>query len=97
MVPEQQPWQERDEVLDGLHTEAEQDASTVQSILEARPPEGHPVQIMPDYPNVAPVTPTGIDAGSVATAGLMAGVVLVEAGRRIHDMLKQRRGAGHAG
>lgn len=87
---------ERDEVLDGLHNEAEQDASTVQSILEAHPPEGYPVQVMPDHPNVAPVTPTGIEAGSVAAAGLVVGVVLVETGRRFHDMVRRRRGEGHA-
>lgn len=53
---------EKDEVLDGLHSEAEQDTSTIQSILEARPPEGHPVQVV----------------------------------RRFHDMVRRRRGAGHA-
>jgi hypothetical protein len=87
---------EKEDVLDGLHSETEQDFNTIQSVLEAHPPEGHPVQGMPDYPNVAPVVPAGIDAGSVAAAGLMAGVVLVEAGRRFHDMLRQRRETDHA-
>ena len=87
---------EEDDVLDGLHSQVEEATNTIQSILEAHPPEGHPVQVMPDHPNVAPVVPAGIDAGSVATAGLMAGVVLVEAGRRFHDMLRQRREADHA-
>jgi hypothetical protein len=87
---------EKEDVLDGLHSEIEQDTHNIQSILEAHPPEGHPVQVVPDYPNVAPVVPAGIDAGSVATAGLMAGVILVEAGRRFHDMLRQRRETDHA-
>lgn len=87
---------EKDDVLDGLHSEIEQDTNTIQSILQAHPPEGHPVQVVPDHPDVAPAVPAGIDAGSVAAAGLMAGVVLVEAGRCFHDMLRQRREADHA-
>jgi hypothetical protein len=85
---------ERDEVLDGLHSEAEQDANTVQSILAARPPEGHPVQVVPDTPQLAPVTPAGLDAGMMASSGLMVGVMLVELGRGFHKMLKHRKEVG---
>lgn len=79
---------ERDEVLDGLHEELEQYANTAQSILEARPPEGHPVQIVSDSPQMTSVMPAGIDAGAIASAGLMVGVVLVELGHRFHERLK---------
>jgi hypothetical protein len=82
---------ERDEVLDGLHGEAEQDATTVQSILAARPPEGHPVQVVPDTPQLIPVTPAGIDAGMMASSGLMVGVMLIELGRGFHKILKHRK------
>jgi hypothetical protein len=82
---------ERDEVLDGLHGEAEQDANTVQSILAARPPEGHPVQVVPDTPQLMPVTPAGIDAGMMASSGLMVGVMLIELGRGFHKILKHRK------
>jgi hypothetical protein len=82
---------ERDEVLDGLHGEAEQDATTVQSILAARPPEGHPVQVVPDTPQLMPVTPAGIDAGMMASSGLMVGVMLIELGRGFHKILKHRK------
>jgi hypothetical protein len=88
-----QEW-ERDEVLDGLHEEIEQDATTVQNILQARPPEGHPVQVVPDVPQISPVNPAGLDAGTMAGAGLMVGVMLVELGRQLHKIRKQGKEAG---
>jgi hypothetical protein len=85
---------ERDEVLDGLHEETEQDATTVQSILSARPPEGHPVHVVPDAPQMAPVMPAGPDAGMIAGSGLMVGVMLVELGRQLNKMRKQGKEVG---
>src|SRR5262249_11286928 len=81
---------EKEENLDGLHSEIEQDANTVQRWLEPHRPAGHPeqpvmmsTQAMPDHM---------VDAGSLATVGLVLGVMAVEAGRWIHGKLERAKG-----
>ena len=82
---------EKEDALDGLHSEVEEDVKTLQGILD-RPPEGHAVQAAPEAPaQLTPYAPPGLDAGGLAAAGLMAGVLLAETGRRIHDMLKHEK------
>jgi hypothetical protein len=75
-----------------LHGEVEQDGKTLQEIL--RPPEGHPIQVVRDTPQFMPNPPAGVDGGSVAAMGLMAGIIITEGGRRVHDILKHRKEEG---
>jgi hypothetical protein len=82
---------EKEDALDGIHSEAESDASTWQQILEARPPEGHAEQVVPDSPHVTTPVPSGIEAGTLAASGLMLGVVIMELGRRVHAILDHRK------
>lgn len=83
---------ERDENLDGLHGEVRDDASHLQRTL--KPPEGHAVQGMPPGPEVTTVQPVGLDAGSLAAAGLMGGIIVAETIGKVHDIIerwKERR------
>jgi hypothetical protein len=78
---------ESEEVLDDLHDAAEDQANTWQEILAARHPQGHAGQITPDSPQITTSAADHATAGDIAGAGLMVGIVLFEAGRRLHDML----------
>jgi hypothetical protein len=79
---------EKEDSVEGLHDEVEQDGKTLQGILQ-RPPEGHAIQGVPDSSgHLTAFAPPGLDAGGLAGLGVMTAVMLVEAGRRVHDMVK---------
>jgi len=83
---------EKEDALDGIHSELEADANTLHDWLAARPPGGHAEQPVPVSPWIGPqVADHAIDAGNAATACLALGFVMVELGRRIHDRLNHRK------
>jgi hypothetical protein len=84
---------EKEENLDGLHSEIENDASTIQKWLQGRPPAGRADQPVPASPHISPVAGHyEVDAGSVAAMGLMLGVLSAEAVRWSHRKLEALRG-----
>ena len=84
---------EKEENLDGLHSEVEHDANTIQKWLQGRPPAGHAEQPVLTSPQIGPeVHHYEVDAGSLATMGLMLGVLGVEAVRWGHRRLETLRG-----
>jgi hypothetical protein len=89
---------EKEDALDGIHTELETDANTLHEWLTTRPPEGHAEQPVPVSPGIGPqVADHAIDAGNAATACLALGFVMVELGRRIHERLNHRKENANAG
>ncbi|MBO0803008.1 MAG: hypothetical protein J2P25_08035 [Nocardiopsaceae bacterium] len=85
---------ESEEVLGNLHDTAKDQASTWQRVfdtLNAKQPQGSPGEIQNDSPHAIPVPPGHAVAGDAISAGIMAGVMLAEAGRRIHGMLARRK------
>ena len=84
---------EKEENLDGLHSEVEHDANTIQKWLQGRPPAGHAEQPVLTSPQIGPEAHHyEVDAGSLATMGLMLGVLGVEAVRWGHRRLETLRG-----
>ncbi len=84
---------EKEENLDGLHSEVEQDANTIQKWLQDRPPAGRADQPVPASPQLSPAAHHyEVDAGNVAAMGLMLGVLSVEAIRWGHRRLDTLRG-----
>jgi hypothetical protein len=84
---------EKEENLDGLHSEVEHDADTIQKWLQGRPPAGHAEQPVLTSPQIGPeVHHYEVEAGSLATMGLMLGVLGVEAVRWAHRRLETLRG-----
>jgi hypothetical protein len=88
---------EKEENLDDLHDAIEEDANTIQGWLSARPPEGHAEQPVPtSSPYIAPWAPDhGIEAGSAASAVMVAGILTIHMVRWIDDKLRHRKGDQH--
>jgi hypothetical protein len=78
-----------EENLENLHDELHDDASSLQQILQA--PAGHAVAGLPSGPEAAPAQPVGYDAGGLAAAGLMGGVLIAGVAAKVHDILEDRR------
>jgi hypothetical protein len=85
---------EKEENLDNLHDAIEEDASTVQRWLSARPPEGHAEQAVPaHHPYITAGVPEhGIEGGDAASALMVAGILTIHLARWIDDKLTHRKG-----
>jgi hypothetical protein len=85
---------EKEENLDELHDAVQENASTVQRWLSARPPQGHAEQSVPaHHPYVTPWAPGhGIDGGEAASAVMVAGIVTVHVAHWIDDKLRHGKG-----
>jgi hypothetical protein len=82
---------EDEDFLKDLHDAGEEHANTVEQFLAARHPQGHAIQSVPDsHYNPLPVQEHAT-AGDIVDVGLVAGLVLFETGRRIHDVLAHRK------
>jgi hypothetical protein len=81
---------EKEENLDDLHNALEENANTIQKWLSARPPQGHAEQSVPTHlPHVIPWVPEhGIDAGSAASAALVAGILTIHMAHWIDGKLR---------
>jgi len=90
---------EKEETLDNLHDVLDEDGTTVQKWLSARPPEGHPEQPVPvSSPHLIPGAPEhGIDGGNAATAVMVAGIVTVHMVRWIDGKLRHGKDDHHVG
>jgi hypothetical protein len=81
---------EKEDTVHDLYDVLDEDGTTVQRLLSARPPEGHAEQPVPvPSPHVTPWAPEhGIEGGNAATAVLAAGIVTIHAVRWINDKLR---------
>lgn len=78
---------EDEDFINDLHDTGEEQANTLEQVFAARHPLGHAIQSVPDsHYHPLPVQEHA-SAGDIVGAGFVAGLVLFEAGRRIHGML----------
>lgn len=81
---------EEEDTLSDFHDTTVEQVNAWQQVLDARPP-GQAVQTHNDSPHVLSSPQGHWNAGDIAGAGIMTGVLLAEVGRRIHGMLSHRK------
>ena len=82
---------EDEDFINDLRDAGEENANTVEQFLAARHPQGHAIQGVPDSHHDPLPVQEHATAGDIVGAGLMTGLVLLEAGRRVHDVLAHRK------
>jgi hypothetical protein len=85
---------EKEENLDGLRDAVEENTSSVQKWLSARPPEGHAAQNVPTHhPYITPWVPEhGIEGADAASAILVAGILTAHMIRWANGRMRHREG-----
>ena len=63
----------------------------MQRLLDARQPQGHPMQVQRDTPHAGPVQHGQPSAGNIAVTGLVCGIMLDRSVRYVHDKLTRKK------